>query len=125
MKLLETGVKCQMKIFLANYKHLQKSTLGISFPSSFHTLFHEDFHEVHMPTCRLALLKLGFGLKSIMLFDVLIRMGGVTIVQKGKTDYISDGKTGVCSCETWFLVVFVMVIMHFVGVQRIQWTIFF
>jgi hypothetical protein len=52
-------------------------------------------------------------------------MGGVTIVQKGKTDYISDGKTGVCSCETWFLVVFVMVIMHFVGVQRIQWTIFF
>jgi ATP-dependent NAD(P)H-hydrate dehydratase len=46
-----------------------------------------------MPTYRLALLKLGFGLKSIMLFDVFIRMGGVTIVQKGKTDYISDGKT--------------------------------
>jgi hypothetical protein len=53
-----------------------------------------------MPTYRLAILKLGFGLKSIMLFDVFIRMGGVTIVQKGKTDYISDGKTGMCSCKT-------------------------
>ncbi len=86
MKLLETGVTCQMKILLANCKHLQKSMLVF--------LFHPLPNLAGIiATCKLQILNFVLDLEYHAV-GCWIRMGGVTIVQKGKTDYISDGKTG-------------------------------
>jgi hypothetical protein len=86
MKLLETGMTRQMKILLANCKHSQKSMLVF--------LFHPLPNLVRMyATCKLQIFNFVLDLEYHAV-GYWIRMRGVTIVQEGKTDDISDGKTG-------------------------------
>jgi hypothetical protein len=80
-------VTYQMKILLANFNHLQKSMLVFFF----HPL--PNLVGIMYATCKLQIFNFVLDLEYRAM-GCWIRMGGATIVQKGKTDYISDGKTG-------------------------------